>query len=244
MTIDISTHKNILLNQINYHANSFKEVIPNLPKNSDTKFLSFDNREIRWSSIKGLNEIYVSYDKSGNIFVDCSINLLENNKFRDTEIYYSDGQIGLGRIPLYSYKVDIEVPANTLMTALHIGDGSFGFSMGNGTTDGFIPEIIGMGSDENDAGLYFLGKTSNNLSSDIPLIILDGRGANNTKLKNRPILGVTSANYEEYKLLLDNDGTLTVSNIFLDTKNLLKIIEDLQKQISDLEDFVYSSLNS
>jgi len=124
--------------------------------------------------------------------------------------FYKDGRIGVGREPLYTYKFDIAVSENSITTAFHIGDGRFGFSMGNGTNDGFLPEIIGMGAGEEDAGLYLIGRAGNSLSSDIPLIIIDGRNSADEELKNRPILGITSADYRNYKLIIDHDGNIGI----------------------------------
>ena len=162
--------------------------------------------------------------------IDLSLNILVNNQFIGTDIYYDKGRIGLGRQPLHNYKVDIAVPANTIITAFHVGDGSYGFSMGNGTTHGFVPEIIGIGSDEKDAGLYFVGVAGNDVSSNIPLIILDGRNFGGTKLTNRPILGITSGNYNEYSFLIQADG-----NVIINGLSLLKILTNLQNQINELQ---------
>jgi hypothetical protein len=213
-----SDNNNLLLNQIHRsdQYNFFvKELIP-----------AFDNDN------KNLKQL--SRDANGNIFwmtLDLSVNILENNKFKNTNIYYDKGRIGIGRFPLFKYKVDIAIPKNTLMTAVHIGDGSFGFSLGNGATEGFIPEIIGIGSDENDAGLYFVGIAGNNKTSNIPLILFDGRNTYNNKLTNRPILGVTSGKYNEYKLLVDYNGNLTINDIILENKSLKETIIELKKEI-------------
>jgi hypothetical protein len=125
-------------------------------------------------------------------------------------LFYKDGKIGVGREPLYTYKFDIAVSENFLTTAFHVGDGRFGFSMGNGTNNGFLPEIIGMGASEEDAGLYFLGRAGNSLKSDVPLIIIDGRNSADEELKNRPILGITSADYRNYKLIIDQKGNIGI----------------------------------
>jgi len=225
--LDTINHKNILLNQILFTdetSYSIREVLPS----------SKDNESIQ----------SLSRDRTGNIFwihIDNSLNLLVNNRFINTNIYYDNGRIGLNRSPLFNYKVDIAVPKNTLMTAFHIGDGSFGFSMGNGTTEGFVPEIVGIGSDENDAGLYFVGIAGNDISSNIPLIIIDGRNTFNDTLTNRPILGITSGNYNEYKLLINAkgnliiDGTITTNDIILENQSLKTIITNLKKEIEILK---------
>ena len=213
----------------------------------------------------------LSIDSSGNIswckfpeisFPDFKIpkipQIIENDQIRGTEIYYKDGKIGISRLPLHTYKFDIAVPKNTIMTAFHVGDGSYGFSMGNGANQGFIPEIIGMGSDENDAGLYFLGRAGNNLKSDIPLIIMDGRNSQNSSLKNRPIFGITSGDYSNYQMIIDHKGRVGIGRnpeIYkmeiegsikaddlvlggLSVKGLIDIIKDHQDEIDNLKDKV------
>jgi hypothetical protein len=211
----MNNNGNIILTKIivENSLNTFKEFVPAYDQSHNPQTLiRQQDGSIRWLDI------------------DLSLNILVNNQFLDTDIYYDKGRIGLGRLPLHNYKVDIAVPTNKLMTAFHIGDGSYGFSMGNGTTQGFVPEIIGIGSDENDAGLYFVGIAGNDTSSDIPLIILDGRNYLGQKLTNRPILGITSGNYNEYSLLIKSDG-----NVLLNGISLLEIIADLQRQINDLK---------
>jgi len=165
-----------------------------------------------------------------------SIDFIVNNRIKDTDIYYDGGRIGVGRFPLFNYKIDVQIPKNTLITAFHIGDGSVGFSMGNGTTDGFIPEIIGIGGTENDAGLYLVGIANNDIKSNTPLIILDGRNTYGMALKNRPILGITSGNYNDYVLLVDSSQNLNIKgDLIIENLSLLEIIKDLQQQINYLK---------
>jgi hypothetical protein len=151
-------------------------------------------------------------DSSGRLFWSSKNETESIVEFRDVHsgLFYKDERIGIGREPLYTYKFDIAVSENSIETAFHIGDGRYGFSMGNGTNDGFLPEIIGMGEGENDAGLYFIGRAGNSLSSDIPLIIIDGRNSADEELKNRPILGITSADYRNYKLVIDQNGNVGI----------------------------------
>jgi hypothetical protein len=217
---------NILLTQICPDGSSFKfkEIVPNYSYNAKNQFLTLDkNGSIYWNN------------------VDPSVAFLVNNKFQDTDIYYEKGRIGLNRFPLFNYKVDVAIPKNSLMTAFHIGDGSFGFSMGNGTKQGFIPEIIGIGSNENDAGLYFVAIAGNDISSNIPLIVLDGRDTYNDKLSNRPILGITSGDYENYTLLLDASNNLNIkgktitTDIIIENKSLIDTINKLKKDIELLK---------
>jgi hypothetical protein len=146
-------------------------------------------------------------------YKNSSSNLFEGEKIKDTEIYWSKGRMGLGRSPILSYQFDIAVSENAISTALHIGDGKCGFSMGNGTNQGFLPEIIGMGKNEYDSGLYFLGRAGNNLNSGIPLIVIDGRSHSDLALNNRPIFGITSANYNQYKLIVDYNGNVGIGKI-------------------------------
>lgn len=185
------------------------------------------------------NTKYLAMDASANLLwldLDLSLNLIIDNRFKDTSVYYSDGRLGIGRFPLFNYRVDLAIPKDKRMTAFHIGDGSYGFSLGNGTNVGFIPEIIGVGSDENDAGLYFAGIAGSDTSSHVPLIIFDGRDYYGEKLTNRPIFGVTSANYHEYIMLLDNNGDLNLlGDIILENKSLKSIINSLLEDVSILK---------
>jgi len=222
----MNNNGNILLNQITADSSlhmSFKEIIPSYSEGSNPQILTKNKDDIFWSC------------------VDLSLNVIVNNRFQDTNIYYDNGRLGLGRYPLFNYRVDLAIPKNTLMTAFHIGDGSFGFSMGNGTVEGFLPEIIGIGSDENDSGLYFVGIAGNKKSSNIPLIILDGRNAYGKKLNNRPIIGITSGDYEKYTVLVDAsnnlivNGNINANDIIVNNISILKIIQNLQEQINTLK---------
>lgn len=218
-------HGNIILNQILSTENSFtvKEIIPGYVHSDTPKFLiKQGENKIFWGDL------------------DLSLNLIINSIFENKNIYYDNGRIGVGRYPLFSYTIDIAVPVNSTETALHVGDGSFGFSFGNGTNDGFIPEVIGIGSDETCAGLYFIGVAGNNNKSQTPLIVMDGRNYLGKKITNRPIFGVTSNNYNDYSLTIDSSENLIVpkniltSNIYINNMSLLDTIHDLQKQITEL----------
>lgn len=184
---------NIILNQ--YDSSVIKEISPPFIKDNDWYHLSYVNNEIVW------------HDAS----VDTRV--IIDEQLKDTSIYYKGGRVGIGRGPLHSYKFDISVPENTLLTAFHVGDGKYGFSMGNGTSQGFIPEIIGMGSDENDAGLYLLGRAGNNVPSSTPLIIIDGRNYLNTTVTNRPLFGITNSQYDKYELLINHNGNVGLGKI-------------------------------
>jgi len=234
-------HKNILFNQIDTTGKShFQELIPILSnEDEDIKFLSFGD-DVQWSSIKGTKNIIISSLPNGDISLDLSLNV-----FQGTEMYFKDGQIGIGRLPLHQYKVDISVPVNTRMTALHIGDGVFGFSLGNATDAGFLPQIIGLGSDVDDAGLYFLGKTSSSEGSNTPAIIFDARDINNNALINRPIMGISSGSYSDYKMLMQANGDLEINgnikaiNIIIDSStgisNLKQELEEIKARLYALE---------
>ena len=150
-------------------------------------------------------------------------------------VYNNKGRVGIGRMPLHGYKLDIDTEQNKKTTALHIGDGVHGFSLGNGTDSGFLPEIIGVGKDENDAGLYFVGIAGNNKESNIPLIVFDGRNMYAKQLTNRPIFGVISENYNEFDFLIDSEKNVHVKDIILENQSLLQIINELREEIKLLK---------
>jgi hypothetical protein len=244
-------HNNIILHQIISEGGSisFREIVPYLdPSINREKILSLDSSgNLCWTSLPDPEPIQIP-----------EFNVIEDGKIRDTQIFYENGRVGISRPPLLNYKFDIQVPQNTLMTALHIGDGTYGFSMGNGTTQGFIPEIIGMGSDENDAGLYFLGKAGNNLPSSVPLIIIDGRNPAHGPISNRPILGITSGDYNSYKVIVDHlgnvglgklpeiykmevDGIVQAEDFIIDNLSLRALINEVsehQKEIDRLRNII------
>lgn len=207
--IEASSHNNhIIFNQINSNLDSFdiKENIPSLPK-LDFGFLTFNN-SLKWQSFVSGPNIKLSYDSSNNIVITAAIP--EVDPFENTPLYFDDNRMGIGREPMHNYLIDIAIPINKSVTALHIGDGTNGFSFGNATSDGFLPQIIGVGSDDTDAGLYFLGKVSNDTSSNTPAIIFDGRNDDNSKLNNRPILGISNASYTSFDVIVDHKGRIGV----------------------------------
>jgi hypothetical protein len=245
-------NENILFHKINKNGEnfSFLEIFPPFSESNPENILSIDSSgNLSWNKFPSIPE-------PQKIPEIPSFDVIVDDKIKSTNIFYKDGRIGISRPPLHSYKFDIAVPTNTLMTAFHVGDGSFGFSMGNGTTQGFIPEIIGMGSDENDAGLYLLGRSGNDLASNIPLIIIDGRNSQNKSLKNRPILGITSGDYSKYKFIIDQDGRVGLGKIpeiysleingslqaddviieGLSIRALIDVIQEHQNEIDKLKD--------
>ena len=205
-------------------------------------------------SIKEISPFFINKDFPLFLSIDSSLNIKWESPHIDIKPFYiSEGRIGIDRSPLLLYKFDISTPKNKMSTSFHIGDGEHGFSMGNGTNDGFLPQIIGMGSDEMDPGLYFLGVAGNNVSSDIPLVIIDGRSNSKGPLNNRPIFGITSGVYNDYKLTIGNNGNVSIGkkpgvykldvkgeigaeDIILNEKSLLKIIDDLRKEINILRE--------
>ena len=256
MSFNKKDNKNLLINQIILNEDGeFKinELVPTFSnEEGDIKFFTYDE-EIKWTSIKGSENLSIIKNDNGDIIIDVSI----DDPLKDTQIHFKNGQIGIGGLPIYTYKVDIRVPENTRTTALHIGDGKFGFSMGNATDEGFLPQIVGIGSDSDDAGFYILGKTSVDSNSNIPAIIFDGRNFDNSPLQNRPILGISSGDYFEYKFLIDAqgkvgigkipeiyklevEGCLRAKNIIFDlstgTTDLKKEIEDLKSRLKELEE--------
>lgn len=217
----MTTKDNIILIQIvnDGSVSRFLEITPAFEDTDKNQYLTIDkDNNISWSSI------------------DNSLNILSNNRLLGTNIYYDNGRIGIGRSPLFNYRMDLAIPKDSLMTAFHIGDGKYGFSLGNGAHTGFIPEIIGVGSGENDTGLYFVGIAGNDISSNIPLIVIDGRSTYGTKLKNRPIFGITSGEYDNYVIEVDFNGNLiTKHDIILENKSLKETIKSLQSQIDEIK---------
>jgi len=258
-----SDHNSILFHQIKIGDKaSFKEVIPELPLDDKEYILGMDiKRNITWMEKESLvkiqslypgNNVFITKLNNGDLKIDVSI--YKDNRFEN--IHEFEGRIGIGRKPLRDYKFDISVDKNNVATSFHIGDGSFGFSFGNGSNNGFIPEIIGVGADEKDTGLYLLGVAGNNKKSDIPLIILDGRSVDNEILRNRPILGITSGKYDEYKVIIDKDGNVGIgrtkmvhkveingsilsddSFIFRDDKyeSISKILKNIENRLEKIE---------
>lgn len=225
---------NILFHQIKIHedSKSIVEIYPGFPEKEEEGLLNLQidsiTQKLYWKKLQ-----------------DPSISIFESDhRLKGTNFYFVDNRLGMGRSPLHNYKFDLKIEPNTLETVFHIGDGSFGFSMGNGTDKGFIPEIIGMGADENDAGLYFLGKTMSSIESNIPLVIIGGISPQ----KNRPLIGITDGKYNEYKFLIDKDGILHVKDIKLkdsiSLKDILEIIKDQQKTINKLVDRINKIQNN
>lgn len=197
---------NILLNEIIIDGSSFhlKETKPYFNKDASAYFLSINKDGISWQP-----------------------------PIEFPNFYFKDERIGIGRFPLFNYKFDIKVLPNTLTSAFHIGDGKYGFSMGNGTSNGFIPEIIGLGANENDAGLYLLGKSTTKKSSNIPLVIIGGISPK----RNRPLLGITNGKYDQYEVLINSNGTIEATD-FKTSKSsfsdILEIVKDQQTTINTL----------
>jgi len=256
-------NKNILLHQIQTEGgiSSFKEVVPSTCEKFPEKVLSLDSSgNLSWNYMPAYPEMpeIPEFPEIPPYPEIPEFNVIEDGKIKSTNIYYKDGRVGISRPPMYAYKFDIAVPENTLMTAFHVGDGKYGFSMGNGTSQGFIPEIIGVGSDENDAGLYFLGKAGNSEESSVPLIILDGRNAGHGPLTNRPIFGITSGNYLEYKMVVDQEGKVGIGKFpsvyklevsgsvkaddfvldGLSVKALIDVIKEHQREIDILKETI------
>jgi hypothetical protein len=246
MAFDKKDHKNLLLNQLDWaESKRVKELVPSFSNDDqDFKYLTLNRNtsdNIIWSSIKSSSSIVINSQQNGDITLDVSLDIFES-----TNMHFSEGRIGIGRIPLHHYKVDIEVPVDTQMTALHIGDGTYGFSLGNAANTGFLPQIVGIGSALDDAGLYFLGKVNSQEASNIPALIFDARDINNSAINNRPIVGITTGEYSSYQLLVYPNGNLSVNgeiytkNIqYVDSSNnilnLRHEIEDLKRRIYELE---------
>lgn len=163
---------------------------------------------------------YLTIDEENNLVWKC----IDNN-LNYKSLYIKDNRIGIGREPLYKYKFDIALAENTVETGMHIGDGKYGFSLGNGSKTGFIPQILGMSRNTDESALYFVGRTGDaDLDkSEIPIITFDCRNIYNTNMLNRPLLGIKINGQKTYKMLLDEKGILHVNDIFIDGKSIFDI---------------------
>lgn len=147
-----------------------------------------------------------------------------------------DGRLGIGRNPLYTYKMDINLPSNCVGSGLHIGNGVSGFTFGNGTSKGFVPQIIGVGGSEDDASLNFIGRSNNLIKSSVPLVVIDGRNSMNQVIVDRPLLGVTSADYKNYKFVVDYNGDIKCSgDVYSKGLNITTEIERLKNEVIELK---------
>lgn len=146
----------------------------------------------------------------------------------DGTLYIKENRIGIGRYPLHKYKLDISLSENKVETGMHIGDGVYGFSMGNGSSNGFIPQIIGMSMKEDEPALYFIGRTGdydNNFKNDTPIITFDCRNNINTNNINRPLFGIKINGKNTHEMLLDENGILHVKDISINGVLLSSLIK-------------------
>lgn len=176
-------------------------------------------------------EQFLGKDASGNI--KWHTILISNNDNNNENIFFDKNRIGIGRTPKFSYLIDIDCKSNENNTAVHIGDGTFGFSFGNATNEGFIPQIIGVGSKETNTSLYFLGISPNENESTVPLLVFDARNSFAKKVTNRPLVGFTSADYDNYSMLIDAsnnliiNGNLHCNDIIINGKSLNDMFKKL-----------------
>ena len=213
----------------------------------------FVKTEIQDKIFKNILVVNENFNLNNNVLRLNSI-LDDKGKFIGTEnIYYINDNL-----------FEIFLPENYLKTGLHIGNEKYGFSFGNGTTQGFIPQIIGMGSDDNDPGLYFIGKSKDKDKSNIPVVVIDGRDQNNNPIENRPIFGITNNGINsKFKFLVDQfgkvgigkipknfklevEGTISANDVIVDgysTKDLLDIIKNQQEQIDELKTILLKILD-
>ena len=92
---------------------------------------------------------------------------------------------GMSSSGLTSHYVPINTTSN--VCGLHIGDGIHGLFVGNATSTGFVPKILGKAFDITDAGLYFIGGVSGDSGAG-GAIALQGRNADDTPLTNRALV--------------------------------------------------------
>ena len=264
LTIDLSGN-------IKWHPYNFNN-LPNSPKDKGKYNLSIDEYgNIDWIPSSG-QALYVkdspnisvqseSHNNEQTLFKFNIDSLLSSDKtFIGTNLYYKNNKYVIDSNNLdISSKLSIYLSGDNLDTGLHIGTGEFGFSFGNGTSNGFIPQIIGMGSDDNDPGLYFIGKSLDNVSNNIPVIVIDGRDQSNNPIENRPIFGITNNGINsDFKFLVDQygkigigkipkkyklevNGTIETNDLIIDNysiKEVLEVIKNQQEQINELKEII------
>jgi len=256
---------------INWHPYNFNN-LPNSPKDKGQYNLNIDEfGNIDWITpnkqafyVKDSPNISVQSESPDNEQFLFKFNidslLSPNENFIGTDIYYKENKYILGSKEInIESKFSIYTRNDYLNTGLHIGTGKFGFSFGNGTSQGFVPQIIGMGSDDNDPGLYFIGKSLDDISSNIPVVVIDGRNQNNDPIENRPIFGITNNGINsDFKFLVDQygkvgigkspekyklevNGTIETKDLIIDNysiKELIEVIKNQQEQIDELKEIL------
>lgn len=244
---------NILLHDIQTDGSTKKinEVVPTGSNSRPDALLGRIDSSYCWFVPNDIEaSTNISLEKKGNtIYISASFpetkySIFDGNNLKDTSVYYRDGRLGLNRIPLHSYLFDIGIERGRTTTAFHIGDGTRGFSMGNGAKDGFVPQIIGMGADEYDTGLYLLGRSGNDASSHVPLITMDARNVYDERVTNRPLFGITSSDYNSHHFLVKPNGDVKITGV-LEAKDvnvkgfklteLLVLIKEQHERINILE---------
>ncbi|PCI38073.1 MAG: hypothetical protein COB53_05260 [Elusimicrobia bacterium] len=108
-----------------------------------------------------------------------------------------NGNVGIGTAnPNAKLVVADAVDSGAFQTTFHIGDGTNGLSIGNGTGGGYIPWIGGTGFDTNDQGLVLTGQVTaanDGVGNTNPVIVIDGRRTSGGgAIVNRPILRVAN----------------------------------------------------
>ena len=92
---------------------------------------------------------------------------------------------------------------------IHIGDGTYGLFMGNGTGTGFSPIIQGIGNDTNDSGLQLSGALTNDTTDNIG-ILMDARTSADTAIANAKVLQLN--NYSTNLITVNANGNVGIGS--------------------------------
>ena len=186
-------------------------------------------------------------------------------KFNINTILNKNKFIGTNNLYYINDELYIKLDSNKTKNGLYIGDGEHGISFGNGTNKGFVPEILGHGSDDDDPGLYFISKIKDEKENNIPAIVIDAVDEYLNPIHNRPIFGITSGGIKsDYKFIIDSggkiginkipekyklevNGTISSNDLIINNNSISKLIDivkEQQKQINELKNIILKIIDN